>query len=254
VIPACFGRDIAPRIRAGSAVCFASGYVLAYGLVTPPPEVDVLLIAPRMSGALVRQVYLAGEGFYSCVSVEADASGQAWARLLALAMAVGSLRRGAVELRAAKEALLDLLIEQTFGVYLGLGLQLAFQVGVEAGLPPEALVLELYMSGEMSRTIDGFATDGFFGSLLNHGMTALYGGFIRTADVDNQGMERLFRTTLDDIRSGGFARRFQRELTDGYPTIQAIRQLIADDNPMSAAEDQVRVALGQAASPPASRM
>lgn len=248
VIPECFDLQVAPQLRTGAAVCFASGYVLAYGLVTPPPGVDVLLIAPRMSGALVRQVYLAGEGFYSCVSVEADVSGRAWPRLLALAQAVGSLRRGAVGLPAAQEALLDLLIEQTFGVYLGLGMQLAFRVGVEAGLPPEALVLELYMSGEMSRTIEAFATDGFFGSLLNHGLTALYGGFIRTGEVDNQGMERVFRAVLDDIRSGGFARRFQRELANGYPTVKAIRELIAGDDPMSAAEDRVRAALAESGS------
>lgn len=244
VIPGCFGTEIAPRLRAGAAVCFASGYVLAYGLVTPPPGVDVLLIAPRMSGALVRQVYLAGDGFYSCVSVEADLSGRARPRLLALAAAVGSLRRGAFELPAAKEALLDLLIEQTFGVYLGLGMQLAFRVGVEAGLPPEALVLELYMSGEMSRTIEAFATQGFFGSLLNHGVTALYGGFIRTDEVDSQSMERLFRGVLDDIRSGGFARRFQQELAGGYPTVNAIRELIAADDPISKAENRVRAASG----------
>jgi ketol-acid reductoisomerase len=226
-------------------VCFASGYVLAYGLVTPPPGVDVLLLAPRMSGGLVRQAYVAGEGFYSCVSVEADVSGMAWERLLGLAAAVGSLRRGAFRLAAAQEALLDLLVEQTFGVYLGLAMQLAFRVGVEAGLPAEALVLELYMSGEMAKTIDAFAVEGFFGSLLNHGLTALYGGFSRTSEVDHEGMELMFRAALDDIRNGGFAVRFQRELADGYPTVKAIRELIAGDDPMTAAEQRVRATLGQ---------
>ena len=244
VIPGCFRRHIVPRLRPGAAVCFASGYGLAYGLVAPPPTADVLLFAPRMSGTLTRQLYVSGQGFYSCVSVEADVSGRAWPRLLALAAAAGSLRRGAVELPAAKEALLDLLIEQTFGVYLGLGLQMAFRVGVEAGLPAEALVLELYMSGEMSRTIEGFATDGFFGSLGSHGMTALYGGFIRTGEVDSEGVERVFRAVLDDISSGGFAERFQRELADGYPTVRAIRQLIGGDNLISAAEARVRALLG----------
>jgi ketol-acid reductoisomerase len=243
VIPGAFGLQVAPRLRAGAAVCFASGYVLANALVTPPPGVDVLLMAPRMAGALVRQRYLSGEGFFSCVSAETDATGRAWPRLLALAAAAGSLRRGAIELPAAQEALLDLLIEQTFGVYLGLGVQLAFRVGVEAGLPPEALVLELYMSGEMAQTIEAFAADGFFGSLRHHGLTALYGGFIRTGEVDNQGMERLYRTIADDIRDGGFAERFQREMADGYPTVTAIRELIDGDNPISAAERRVRAAL-----------
>src|SRR5260370_6307707 len=185
---------------------------VALGLVTAPPGIDVLLLAPRMSGGLVRQQYLAGEGFYSCVSAETDASGVAWKRLLALAAAVGSLRRGAIGLPAAQEALLDLLIEQTFGVYLGLGMQLAFRIGVEAGLPAEALVLELYMSGEMAKTIEAFAAEGFFGSLLNHGLTALYGGFTRTGEVDNEGMERMFRAAAGDIQNGGFAPPVQRQL------------------------------------------
>ncbi|MGE5292886.1 MAG: NAD(P)-binding domain-containing protein [Micromonosporaceae bacterium] len=243
VIPGCFHEDVAPRVRPGAAVCFASGYVLAYGLVTPPPGVDVLLLAPRMSGALVRERYLDGQGFFSCVAVEKEESGNARARLLALARAVGSLRRGAVELPAAKEALLDLLVEQTFGVYLGLSLQLAFRLGVEAGLPPEAMVLELYMSGEMANTIESFAESGFFSSLTNHGLTALYGGFIRTAEVDTDGMERMFRTAIEEIRDGTFAKRFQRELADGYPTVAAIREIIGGGDPISLAERRVRAAL-----------
>ncbi len=244
VIPECFDQVIAPRVRPGSAVCFASGYALAYRLVSPPRGADVLLMAPRMSGALVREVYLAGEGFYTYLSVEADATGKALARLLALAGAVGSLRKGALELPAEQEALLDLLVEQTFGVYLGLGVQLAFRVGTEAGLPPEAMVLETYMSGEMGKTLEAFASDGFYGSLLNHGLTALFGGFIRTGEVDSEGMERMFRSVLADIRGGGFARRFQREKADGYPTVSVIREVIAGNDPITAAERSVRAALG----------
>jgi ketol-acid reductoisomerase len=244
VIGGCFGADIGPALRPGAAVCFASGYVLAYGEVTPPAGVDVLLMAPRMSGALVRQVYQAGEGFYTYLSVEADASGKAWPRLLALAKAVGSLRKGALQMPAEQEALIDLLVEQTFGVYLGLGVQLAFRVGVEAGLPAEAMVLELYMSGEMSKTIQGFADEGFFGSLLNHGLTALYGGFIRTSEVDNAGMEQMFRAVLENIRDGGFARTFQDEMNQDYPTLGVIREVIGGGDPISLAEQNVRDRLG----------
>jgi ketol-acid reductoisomerase len=244
VIPDCFGTDIAPHVKPGAAVCFASGYALAYGLVTPPPGVDVLVLAPRMSGALVRQTYLDGSGFYTYVGVEADATGKALPRLLALAAAVGSLRKGALGMSAAQEALIDLFVEQTFGVYLGLGVQLAVRIGVEAGLPAEAMVLELYKSGEMAKTIDGFKDDGYWGSLLNHGITALYGGYIRTGEVDNAHMEAMFRSVIEDIRSGGFAARFQRELADGYPTVTAIRELIGGDNEIAAAEARVRTAFG----------
>src|SRR6266568_4027051 len=78
---------------------------VAYGLVDPPEGVDVLLLAPRMLGEEVRRTYLDGSGFLSYVSVERDATGKARTRLLGLAGAAGSLRRGALELSAAKEAL-----------------------------------------------------------------------------------------------------------------------------------------------------
>jgi ketol-acid reductoisomerase len=141
VIDDCFAGQIRPALRPGSAVCFASGYALAFGLVEPPADVDVLLFAPRMVGASVRDAYVRGGGFLSYISVEQDASGEALARLLGLAHAAGSLRLGALQLSARQEAALDLLVEQTVGPYIGMAIQLAFQTGVDAGLPAEALVL-----------------------------------------------------------------------------------------------------------------
>jgi ketol-acid reductoisomerase len=249
VIASCFDREIAPHLRPGTAVCFASGYALAFGLITAPPAVDVLVLAPRMPGKLVRHAYLDGTGFLSCLSVESDASGRAWSRLLGLAQAIGSLRRGAFELPASSEALLDLLIEQTVGVYLGLGIQFAFQIGVEAGLPAEAMVLELYMSGEMARTLDSFAAEGLAGSVRSHSLTALYGGFTRTSQIDSAALECMFRETLEDIRGGDFARRFQDEVAAGAPTLAVIREVLDSRSPMAEAEASVRMALGSAGEP-----
>lgn len=238
VIPGVFPDAIAPALRADSAVCFASGYVLAYGLVDPPVGVDVLLIAPRMLGDEVRRAYT--EGFFSYIAVEHDASGQAESRLLALADAVGSLRRGAIGISAAQEALLDLFVEQTFGPYLGMALQTAFQVGTEAGLPPEAMALELYMSGEMSRTLQAFADQGFFRAVGQHGTTAAYGGATRLSGIDTEGMLAFFRETLADIRDGGFAERLQQERDAGYPTLEAIREFTDGPSPITDAEQNLR--------------
>ncbi len=243
VIPTCFREQVEPHLRPGAAVCFASGYALAYNLIDPPVGVDVLLLAPRMLGEEVRRTYLAETGFLSYVSVEQDATGTAKARLLALARVAGSLQRGALELPAEQEALLDLFVEQSLGPYLGIALQLAFQVGVEAGLPPEALVLELYMSGEMARTLQTFADQGFFGSVKAHGLTAEYGGFIRTLEVDREAMEVRFRTVLQEIRDGTFATRFQQEQASEYPTLTLIDEITNGIDPMSEAERRVRAAL-----------
>jgi ketol-acid reductoisomerase len=243
-MPECFAVEILPHLRPGEAIAFASGYVLAYGLIAPPPSVDVLMLAPRMLGEEVRRSYLEGSGFFGYVSVEQDASGEATPRLLALASAAGCLRKGAMPLSARQEALLDLLIEQTVGPYLGTAVQQAFWLGVGAGLPAEAMVIEMYMSGEMARTFQAFAEVGFMESVGWHGAVAQYGGFIRTLEVDREAMLRMFTATLEDIRNGGFARRFQEEHDAGYPTLAAINAVKAAGSPMTEAEQRVRAALG----------
>lgn len=242
-IPGVFAAVIAPSLRAGAAVCLASGYVLAFGLVAPPPGVDVLLLAPRMLGEEVRRTYREGTGYYAYGSVEHDATGTARQVLLALAGAGGALQRGLVELSAADEALIDLLVEQTVGPVLGAAMITAFYAGVDAGLPPEALVLEMYMSGEMSRTFATFAAQGFYRSTTWHGLAAQYGGYLRFGDVDIDAMDRAFRATIDDIRSGGFAATLQAERDAGYPTLAAIQAMTAGDDPISDAERRLRAAL-----------
>jgi len=243
VIPEAYAGDVGPNLRPGSAVTFASGYCLAYGLVEPPPGVDVLLFAPRMLGREVRRAAAGGEGFFSYVSVERDGTGKAQHRLLALAAAAGSLQRGAMELCARDEALLDLLVEQTVGPYLGTAIQLAFAAGTAAGLPPEAMVLELYQSGEMSRTFNAFAEHGFYRSVNAHGATATFGGFVRTLELDREAMARHFAAVVDDIAAGRFAERFQAEAAAGYPALSAVAAMTTGQDPMSQAEARVRAAL-----------
>lgn len=243
VIPDAFAAAVGPNLRPGSAVAFASGYCLAYGLVEPPAGVDVLLFAPRMLGEEVRRTAVNGEGFFSYVSVEDDATGKAWHRLLALAAAAGSLQRGAMELSADDEALLDLLVEQTVGPYVGTAIQLAFAAGTDAGLPAEAMVLELYQSGEMSRTFAAFAEHGFYRSVTAHGATATFGGFLRTLELDREAMARHFAAVVGDIAAGGFAERFQAEAAAGYPALSAVAAMTTGQDPMSQAEARVRAAL-----------
>jgi ketol-acid reductoisomerase len=250
-IPGCFAADVAPALRRGSAVCFASGYCLAFDLVKPPDDVDVLLLAPRMVGSVVHRANAGGMGYVAYVSVEHDASGSARDRLLALALAAGALDRGAFVVSAADEAAIDLLVEQTVGPYIGLAVQLAFEVGVEGGLPAEAMVLELYQSGEMAETFRRFAERGFYRAVAEHGATAQFGGYLRTLELDSDTMRRQFRAVLEDIRSGGFARRFQAEQDEGAPALAVIAAITAGDDPMSTAESAVRARLDPTVNPTA---
>ena len=244
VIPDVFAADIAPALRWGSAIAFASGYPLAFGLVKAPDFVDVLLVAPRMAGVAARERYLAAEGFWACIGVEADRSGRARARMLGLAGALGALRLGAIETTAATEATLDLFVEQTVGPLLGAAIMTAFEIGREAGIPAEALVMEMYMSGEMEAVFEGFRKTGFFRASEDHGPTALFGGITRTLDLDREELATRFRRVLADIRSGEFARRFADEARAGYPMLSVARELMTSNSPITDAETSLRAGAG----------
>lgn len=243
IIPEAFDADLAPNLSPGSAIVFGSGYTLAYGLIDPPAGIDVLLLAPRMAGENARQRFLNQQGYFAYVSVEQDASGKAWRRLLGLAHAVGVLRAGALELDARREADLDLLVEQTVGAVLGMAIMSVFAMGEEAGIPPEALVMEMYMSGEMEMVWRAFREEGFFQAASVHGPTALFGGFTRTMQLMQSDLGAKFRETLKDIQSGKFAQQFQAEREAGYPSLVQARAMSTNDNPLTRAEVRLRAML-----------
>ena len=240
VIPTLFDAEIAPQLRAGSAIAFGSGYSLAFDLIHPPASVDVLLVAPRMAGTQARTRYLEGQGFWACVGVEADRSGRAQQRMLGLADGLGVLRAGAVQMSAQIEATLDLFIEQSVGAMLGMAIMMAFEVARDAGVPSEALVLEMYMSGEMEAVFQAFREKGFFRASEDHGPTAVFGGITRSLEMDREEMATRFRKTFEDIQRGGFAQRFQDEARNGYPMLEFARAMMHGGSPITEAEDRLR--------------
>jgi ketol-acid reductoisomerase len=244
-----FARDVAPGLRAGDAVVFASGYALAFEQLTPPEGVDVLLLAPRMIGRQLRQLFERGLGYYSYLSVERDATGRAWPVLLALAKGVGTLSAqggGAFELSAREEAVLDLFHEQGFGSLLASTLMLMLDVGQQAGLPPEALILDLYLSGEAAETMHTFAELGFVEQARLHSRTSQYGGMMRTIGMDREPLRRHLQTIIDEIASGEFARRWSEERATGSQNFRNIQQLAAGANPFTPVEERIRAALHEA--------
>jgi ketol-acid reductoisomerase len=113
-------------------------------------------------------------------------------------------------------------------------------VGASEGIPSEALVLEMYMSGEFETVFQAFREQGFFKASDAHGPTALFGGMMRTLEVERAPLIDRFRRVLDEIRRGEFARRFQEERSQGYPTLAAARLMIDADSPQTRAEASVR--------------
>lgn len=231
---------ILPRLRPGAALVFASGYALAYGLVTPPAGVDVLLFAPRMGGEAIRQRFVDGRGYMAYLGVERDVSGKARDLVLALAGAAGCLKFGALEMTARQEVILDLYVEQAFGPWLGAALLSAFHVGAEAGLPPLGLLMELYLSGEMSETFAQMARDGFLPSTLSHGFAASFGGMTRALTIDREQMAEQMRGVLGEIENGAFAAALQDEYDNGYPCRPFLDKVVGDDDVISRTERDFR--------------
>lgn len=238
--PGVYREELSPALVPGSAVVFASGFNLAYEQIKPATELDVLLLAPRMLGAAVRELYEDGRGFPSFVSLKQDATGRGWTLLCALAQSIGSLRAGAIEVSAAQEAYLDLFVEQTVGPDLASAVLSAFQVGVDAGLPPEALVLELYMSGEMGRTFQTIAERGFFQQVKLHGFTAAYGGMVRFMALDRESRQQEYRQVLNAIQNGTFADALELEAESGFSSRSLLEEMLEGANPISRAEERVR--------------
>jgi ketol-acid reductoisomerase len=248
-LPDVFPREIAPHLRPNDALVFASGYNLAFDRLEVPPDVDVLLLAPRMIGRQLRRLYERGDGFYSYLSVEQDASGRAWDTLLALAKGIGTLSTsggGAFELSARNEAILDLYHEQGFGSLLGTAVLMMLEVGLQAGLPPEALVLDFYLSGEIAQTFQAMADVGFYEQSRLHSPTSQYGGMMRTLAMDREPIRRHLQQVMEEVRSGAFAKQWAAEREAGYESFERLRALAGEANPFSPIEARIRAALDEA--------
>ena len=224
IMPHIYLQQVSPHLKRGDTLIFASSYNVAFGFIEAPPFVDVGLVAPRTLGVAVRERYLSDRGFYSFVAVGQDASGRAWNTVLALAKAVGSLRpdAGAVEIGFEREAELDLFVQQAVLPMLHHVLVPAAQILMDAGYSPEAAFTDLYLSGELEDVLQRAATEGLFPALRLASLTSQYGTFSRMERFDDLKLNRLMEVTLEEIRSGAFAREWAKEYGDGYHRLRKL--------------------------------
>jgi ketol-acid reductoisomerase len=248
VMPAVYTEAVRPHLAAGKVLDFASGYTVAFGLVVPPPDVDVILIAPRMIGPGVRDTYLAGCGFPSFIALHQDASGAGMARLLALARAVGSTRAGCILMSMHDEATLDLFTEQAFGPAFGRVFMAAIETLVDAGYPPEAVLLELYLSGELAYAFEKIREVGMMRQMDFHSHTSQYGSLTRSARFADLDLEARMRAILREIQDGTFAREWSATGSEGAAMLARIKA-VRDQLPLTAWEARTRGAfrIGDAA-------
>jgi ketol-acid reductoisomerase len=237
--PLIWDEQIAPGVRAGDTLVWSSGYNVGYDLIRPPADVDVVMVAPRMTGAMVRTLYERGKGAIAQFAVHQDASGGARQMALAMCKAIGLTRGGVFESSFREEAELDLFAEQVVWAGLTAWIVECFEIGVQFGFSPELLVMELYASGEASEILGHMAQNGFFRQMRFHSTTSQYGTLSRGPGLVTKEAQTRARAILrDDIKGGAFVREWSREQSGGSMNLQALLDK-AMAHPMSVAEVEV---------------
>jgi ketol-acid reductoisomerase len=218
--------DVMPSVpltpKPDALVVVASGYCLAFNRMDPGCDVGV--VAPRMLGPEVRRCYEEGVGFITGVGVHRDATGRALERTLAVAKAIGGLRQGAIALTARQEAILDLAVEQALSPALSRVSQSFVSVMLEEGIPLEAIITELVLSGEVERTYRLLREEGYAAQMEHHSPTSQYGQLSRRPHFEHLDVAGPMREIVAGIREGRFADEWDAERDAGYPRFQALKQ------------------------------
>jgi ketol-acid reductoisomerase len=229
------------RRPADGLTILASGFTLAFGRYAP--DGDVGMIAPRMLGPEVRRCFEEGVGFITAVGVHEDRTGRALPRTLAIAKAIGGLRQAAIVLTPKQEAVLDLAVEQALSPALTHVNSAFVMTLLEQGIPLEAILTELYLSGEVERNYRLLREIGFVRQLDFHSPTSQYGQLSRRGRFDDLDVAARMRAIIGDIASGRFADEWDAESRAGHPRLAALRETHAG-TAVQAMEDDVRRRLG----------
>lgn len=250
-----WAEQVLPGVCAGNTLVWASGYNVAYGLLELPADVDAVMVAPRMMGSIVRDLFLEGRGAMAEVGVHQDASGGALTTALALCKAMGLLRGGSIESSLKGEAALDLFAEQVYMPVMCKWIETCFELGVEFGFAPEKLVIELYASTEMSKIFELMARNGCYKQMAHHSTTSQYGTFSRGSKYFTPEVLAHFKKTASDVFSNDIAGGdFVDEWTKGGDAVtEKLAALMKEKlaHPMSLAEDKVLAQTQHLTAPPA---
>ncbi|MBE5998420.1 MAG: ketol-acid reductoisomerase [Sarcina sp.] len=227
---AMYKKDIAPNLKAGDMLMFAHGFNIHFGLINPPADVDVTMIAPKAPGHTVRSEYQAGKGTPSLVAVQQDATGHALDMALAYAAGIGAARAGVLETTFRTETETDLFGEQAVlcGGVCAL-MQAGFETLVEAGYDARNAYFECVH--EMKLIVDLIYQSGFAGMRYSISNTAEYGDYITGPKIVTDETRKAMKKILSDIQDGSFAKEFLLEMSDSagqQAHFRAMRKLAAE--------------------------
>jgi ketol-acid reductoisomerase len=215
--------DIEPNIKKGAALAFAHGFNIHFGQVQPRADLDVVMIAPKGPGHLVRSTYTEGGGVPTLIAVAQDTSKKARDIALSYACAIGGARAGVIETNFREETETDLFGEQVVlcGGTTAL-VQAGFEILVEAGYAPEMAYFECLH--ELKLIVDLMYEGGIANMRYSISNTAEYGDFTRGPRIINDAARAEMKRILDEIQTGKFAREFILENRSGTATLNAMRR------------------------------
>lgn len=223
VQPQLYADVIAPNLKPNAALLFAHGFNVHFKTIAPRADIDVILVAPKGPGALVRKEYEIGRGVPCLYCVHHDASGHARQKVLAYAAGIGGARAMLIETDFKEETETDLFGEQA--VLCGGVSELVrhgFETLVEAGYQPEVAYYEVMH--ELKLIVDLFYEGGLTKMLTYVSETAQYGDYTRGPRVVDASTKDKMRTILKEIQDGTFAREWTAEYAAGLPNYKALKQ------------------------------
>lgn len=239
---AVYERYVRNQLKEGKALCFSHGFSIHYKQVAPPEFVDVIMVAPKGPGPIVRQNYLSGSGVPALIAVQQDYSGRARERALAIAKGIGATRIGVIETTFKDEAESDLIGEQT--VLVGGLMELikkGFEVLVEEGYPPELAYFEA--CNEAKLIIDLIYKGGLTGMLKAVSDTAKYGGLAVGPKIIDDHVKENMRLAAKRVKDGSFAREWIEEYERGSPNLRRLMEEV-EKHPLEQVGRKIRKLAG----------
>jgi ketol-acid reductoisomerase len=223
---ALYNDDLAPNLKPGSAVAFAHGLNVHFGLIEPKADIDVFMIAPKGPGHTVRSEYQRGGGVPCLIAIHQDASGNAHDVALSYASAIGGGRSGVIETNFKEECETDLFGEQAVlcGGITHL-IQAGFETLVEAGYAPEMAYFECLH--ETKLIVDLLYEGGIANMRYSISNTAEYGDITTGPRIITEETKAEMKRVLADIQSGRFVQKFVLDNRAGQPELKASRKAAA---------------------------
>ncbi len=218
-----YREDVAPSLKPGKALLFSHGFNIHYGQIRPSKGIDVIMVAPKGPGHLVRSEYVRGAGVPSLVAVYQDGSGQALQLALAYAKGIGATRAGVIETTFKEETETDLFGEQA--VLCGGVSELvkaSFDTLVEAGYQPEIAYFECMH--ELKLIVDLFYRGGLSFMRYSVSDTAEYGDLTRGKRIVTDETRKEMKKILEEVQTGAFAREWILENQAGRPMFKTMRE------------------------------